>query len=944
MWMLELFRHLHHKAAIRNSGKPLTLAVQSSRLHAKPISRSKNQSAVASAAYRAGEKLEDKRISETFDYTRKQSVEATRIMAPSPAPDWVMDRATLWNTVEATEKRKDAQLAREVQVAIPDELPKDIREKLVWDFCQDNFVSMGMIADVAIHGPTKENPRNWHWHGMLTMRTIGPDGFGLKERSWNENQHVERWKRNWETACNAALEQIGSSTRVDMRSIEDRHAEQLRFATEATNWIDRMRFEIEAARLDYTARPNLPQKAYRAAAKGEVYPGYEEATAEWTAAIESRGAARNKAMQMEAELEYLLGLTHHDGGVAISAEDKIINRWLADRFEHDPAILAILATIADNTPDLLGSACEAQAFEAFDQLGKNPEDPTHDQMALLEGVGRHILNNGWKQLTHLDHMLRNHDVMWMFNDHPTTEDRPAPEQEAESSVAQDIKTEAAEDKTTPASDDTGPPKSDEPLVPEIAQAAEQTESTEPDPTADKTSNTPAPEDRPKFRKVEDLLMEDAARRAQRAAEQARRNQEAEEFYQETMRTHHSTSETPAAPQETKAEERTRRRAEKAAARARAKLERPISESRKRVLRGRRTINLTKGTLGNLSMGREALDPYPQSQLRRATDTFLSAAKWLTNAWDTYRTGDKREAKFEREEKAYIEASETLAEMHLVVPKPKTMTGDDLLGERARLQELEDFPDQGLVAPVMGTIKRRLKQIVAYLTTSEDGQAKAAQFERQRQVEEAERQRQHEFEQQLIEMHQRERAEQRRRSTINKVRGFLDRALADPEIYDLVVSYGFKEGQNVDEIANDPFWGSVVSGSSRVAWYDLEKRIEAIDAERQRQIDQATLKDLEETLGTIIDRAKHETDPQLSKLIQPLNIHRFRERDDVLTDLRWLEPVSRDEQKRPRWEVVQDRIEQLDAIEKRVKEQREKLAQQKLRKPPSPSNDDGGFSP
>jgi hypothetical protein len=334
-----------------------------------------------------------------------------------------MDRATLWNTVEATEKRKDAQLAREVQVAIPDELLKDVREKLVWDFCQDNFVDMGMIVDVAIHGPTKENPRNWHWHGMLTMRSIGPDGFGLKERSWNENQHVERWKRNWETACNAALEQIGSSTRVDMRSIEERHAEQLRFAAEATNWIDKMRFEIEAARLDYTARPNLPQKAYRAAEKGEVYPGYEEATAAWTAAVESRGAARTKAMQMEAELEYLLGLTHHDGGDEISAEDKTINSWLTDRFEHDPAIVAIMANIADNNPGLLGSACEAQAFETFDQLGKNPEDPGHDQMAVLEGVGRRILDNGWKHLTHLEHTLRNHDGMWSINERSEPEER-----------------------------------------------------------------------------------------------------------------------------------------------------------------------------------------------------------------------------------------------------------------------------------------------------------------------------------------------------------------------------------------------------------------------------------------------------------------------------------------------------------------------------------------
>jgi len=253
-----------------------------------------------------------------------------------------------------------------------------------------------------------------------------------------------------------------------MRSIEERHAEQLRFATEATNWIDRMRFEIEAARLDYTARPNLPQKAYRAAAKGEVYPGYEEATAEWTAAIESRGAARSKAMQMEAELEYLFGLTHQDGSVEISAEDKIINRWLADRFEHDPAILVIMATIADNKPDLLGSACEAQAFEAFDQLGKNPEDPTHDQMAVLEGVGRHILNNGWKHLTHLEHMLRNHDVMWMFNERPKPVDLTTASDATEETASTDVAANGA-DQDQPEAVTTNKPTEVEPSVDEVAE-------------------------------------------------------------------------------------------------------------------------------------------------------------------------------------------------------------------------------------------------------------------------------------------------------------------------------------------------------------------------------------------------------------------------------------------------------------------------------------------
>lgn len=120
----------------------------------------------------------------------------------------------------------------------------------------------------------------------------------------------------------------------------------------------------------------------------------------------------------------------------------------------------------------------------------------------------------------------------------------------------------------------------------------------------------------------------------------------------------SAAEARRARQEAKAEEMTRRAAEKASERARAKLERLIAESRKRVLRGRTAINLAKGTLGNLSMGREALEPYSQSQLQRATDTFLSATKWLTNVWDAYRTGDKREPKLEREERAYIEASET----------------------------------------------------------------------------------------------------------------------------------------------------------------------------------------------------------------------------------------------------------------------------------------------
>jgi hypothetical protein len=941
--------------------KPFTLAIQSSRLHAKPISRSKQQSAIASAAYRAGEKLEDKRVGETFDYTRKQSVEATRIMAPSPAPDWVMDRATLWNTVEATEKRKDAQLAREVQVAIPDELPKDIREKLVWDFCQDNFVSMGMIADVAIHGPTKENPRNWHWHGMLTMRTIGPDGFGLKERSWNETQHVERWKRNWETACNAALEQIGSSTRVDMRSIEDRHAEQLRFAAEATNWIDRMRFEIEAARLGYTARPNLPQKAYRAAAKGEIYPGYEEATAEWTAAIESRGAARARAMQMETELEYLLGLTHHDGGVAISAEDKIINRWLADRFEHDPAILAIMATIADNTPDLLGSACEAQAFEAFDQLGTNPEDPTHDQMAVLEGVGRHILNNGWKHLTHLDHMLRNHDVMWMFNERPEPVDLTTASDATEETASTDVAangtdqdqleavTTAEATKIEPSVEEiTEPEKSpdDHFEVDETQQALHATD-TSPTPDAPKEVATDAQQSSGGPSKAgEPSQPSEPLPERQQAPETPQETKDTAEPLQDPPAPSQSAAEARRARQEAKAEQKARRAAEKAAARQRAEFEEPVTESRKRVLRVRTPLNVVKGTLENLKAGRDMLEPYPQSTLRQTTDKFLAAATRLLNSWDAYLTDRSRKTDFTHLEDDYLQISAELTEMHLVVAKPKAMTAAELIDEQARLQELEDFPDQSLIKPVMTGIKKRLKQVIAYLTNTDDGRAKADQVAAKKRAKEAEAQRNQEREEYWAAQRRQENERQSRLSTAKKVRAVLGRALKDPEIFDIVASYGFKEGQGVDEIANHSSWRSVAPGTSSVTWHDLERRVKKYDQDQQDAADRRELKQLAETLSGILDRANQQSDPKLDELLKPLRITRFTDRDTILENPTWLQPLRGDDQKRPLWEVVQDRLVELDAIEERVSEQRAvaerlKAEQQKTPKSTSaPKRNDG----
>lgn len=191
------------------------------RLSAKLIKRSNGQSAVASAAYRAGARLVDERTGEVHDYGRKGGVLHSEVMTPEATPEWQKDRAQLWNAVEAVERRKDAQLAREVQLSLPHELTDGQRMELVRGFVADQFVSRGMIADLAIHAPSdKGDMRNHHAHVMLTMRELTGDGFGQKQRSWNSPELLNEWREDWANHQNRALERYGHAARVDHRSYE----------------------------------------------------------------------------------------------------------------------------------------------------------------------------------------------------------------------------------------------------------------------------------------------------------------------------------------------------------------------------------------------------------------------------------------------------------------------------------------------------------------------------------------------------------------------------------------------------------------------------------------------------------------------------------------------------------------------------------------------------
>lgn len=187
------------------------------------ISRSKGQSAVAAASYRSGDALEDERTGETKYYVREVQPD-TVILAPSNAPEWVYNRGILWNEVERAEKRKDAQLAREMNIALPRELSNDHQKKLIQNYIQNEFVNKGMIADVAIHRDDKENP---HAHVMVTTRKITADGFGPKNRDWNNKELLTQWREQWAAYANKALEREGVQERISHLSHEARGLEQL---------------------------------------------------------------------------------------------------------------------------------------------------------------------------------------------------------------------------------------------------------------------------------------------------------------------------------------------------------------------------------------------------------------------------------------------------------------------------------------------------------------------------------------------------------------------------------------------------------------------------------------------------------------------------------------------------------------------------------------------
>ena len=234
-------------------GKDVTIAIY--HCHIQIISRGKGKSAVAAAAYRSGEKLINEYDGNIHDYTKKGGVIHTEILLPEYAPQKYTNRSTLWNEVEEVDKATKSQLAREIEIALPNELSVEECRELARNFCQKTFVDKGMVADICIHNPSRQQ-KNIHAHIMLTMRPFNEDGtWGDKQKKeyvldkdgnkiydkkkrqykcksiattdWNSKDKAEEWRSALADYINVYLDKNNIAEKVDHRSYERQGVEQI---------------------------------------------------------------------------------------------------------------------------------------------------------------------------------------------------------------------------------------------------------------------------------------------------------------------------------------------------------------------------------------------------------------------------------------------------------------------------------------------------------------------------------------------------------------------------------------------------------------------------------------------------------------------------------------------------------------------------------------------
>ncbi len=259
-------------------------------LSVKPISRAGGRSATAAIAYRSAERVHDLTSGETFDYTRKRGVEHSEIVLPDSAAkrdiNWARDRQALWNAAEVAEKRKDARVAREYEIALPHELSAGQRVELVRGFAGELANRYGVAVDFAIHRPHRSgDERNFHAHVLTTTRQLEPDGLGAKASiEWSDTDRakkglgpakgeVKEIRARWEELTNERLHELGIEARIDHRSLADQglDREPTRHLGPAVSGMERRGIETEVGRrIGWEMQAAAQLRLERAAELGRV--------------------------------------------------------------------------------------------------------------------------------------------------------------------------------------------------------------------------------------------------------------------------------------------------------------------------------------------------------------------------------------------------------------------------------------------------------------------------------------------------------------------------------------------------------------------------------------------------------------------------------------------------------------------------------------------------
>jgi hypothetical protein len=284
------------------------------RLQITPIKREGGHSSVGAAAYRAGERIRDDRTNEVHNHSRRKDVTHSEIMLPADLAgqnmEWARNRASLWNSVENAESRKNARVATEIQVTLPFELAPERRLAMARTFSQEIADHYKVAVDLAVHDPRPSgDPRNFHAHLLLTTREVSAAGLGAKtglniqtkDRLRlglpNISQEFTAVRERWATLTNEALEEANIEARVDHRSLAEQG-------------------------IDREPKPHIPFAAYKIERAGKHSEVAEDIRADYNARVQAR--LEQQAQRREASERLPDRVAPHSQSSAQAAADNPI--------------------------------------------------------------------------------------------------------------------------------------------------------------------------------------------------------------------------------------------------------------------------------------------------------------------------------------------------------------------------------------------------------------------------------------------------------------------------------------------------------------------------------------------------------------------------------------------------------------------------------------------